>query len=302
MNKRGQFFTIVAILLIALIFLSFEIFSIFREKQSVKTRVETMDSFLHSIEENLERQLFISGYRTIFEAQNYTATYISYISNVDAFFEEAFFNGTVNGAPSDIMLGVTYQDIIDSINSKASKINVNIIIENTTVDVSQDDPWHVKFTMVSDFIMRDNQNLALWQKKQIINAFVPIEEFEDPFFIVETNRLVSRKINRTIYEGNYVVGADYSNLRDHVDKKYYTNNSDAPSFLKRMTGDFSSDPNGIESFVNALELSSQGILPEDKSLVDHIYFSGSNPPWTTVPGMQAWFKIDDGHKSRYQIP
>ncbi len=297
MNKRGQLFTILAILLIGLMFLSFEIFSYIHERGAVKTRVSTMDSFLHSIEKNLERQMYISGYRIIFLAENETFVTASYI-DVDAFFNEAFFNGTVNNEVTDILLGATQDDILDSLNEKARKINVNITMQNISIDVSQTDPWHVKFTLSSYFIMKDRENLARWERQQNISGFIPIENFEDPLYIWGSGVLgISQIITPTIYEGNYTI----SNLNDHLDQGYYAANPDAPSFLGRLRGDLSPDENGIESFVNKDKFLAQGLPNYEKSSVDYIYFSSDNPSYESVAGMPPWFRIDVDHKPKYGL-
>jgi len=154
------------------------------------------------------------------------------------------------------------------------------------------------FKVTTNFTMRDKSGLARWDKKQEITAFIPVEGFEDPVYIINTNGLVPRKINRSIYS-EFIVGGDVSNLLDHVNKGYYLATSDAPSFLDRLRGDLSPDANGIESLVNLPELSTQGIPTSDKTAVDHIYFSANNPSASTVPGMPSWFKIDSEHLSIY---
>ena len=47
---------------------AFEIFSVVEQRQPIKMRISSMDSFLFSLEENLERQVYISGFRIIFLA------------------------------------------------------------------------------------------------------------------------------------------------------------------------------------------------------------------------------------------
>jgi len=301
-SKKAQFFSILAILIISLMFFSFEIFSVISERNVIKTRVSTMDNFLNSVEENLERQMFISGFRIIFLAENYITSTGDYI-NVDSVFNEAFFNGTIYGVNDSILLGATYDDLLISLNQKAKKINVDITLTNSTINISQDDPWNVKFTLTSDFVMEDKEGLAKWEKTQVISAFIPVTDFEDPIYVVNTLAKVSRKINKTIYEGNYVSGADVSNLLSHVNNGYYAENSDAPSFLKRLEGSVSADPNGIESFVNIPEISQQGITTYEKTTMDYIYFSTNNPPYYSVSGMPAWFYIDneDDHLNKYQV-
>lgn len=302
--KKGQVFTIIAVFLVVLSFLSFEFFAFLQENKSVKTRVSTMDSFLDSVEENLERQIYISGFRILFLAESEIVSTGNYIGDIDAFFQEAFFNGTVNGIQeTSILPGATYSDLVNSLNDKAASINVNISLNNSKLYVNQSDPWNLDVTLVSDFLMFDKNNLARWDKVQVISAAIPVKFFEDPVFTVNSLARVSRKINQTIYEGNYVIGTDVSNLQDHVDKGYYAANVNAPSFLRRFEGDLSADPNGIESFVNIPELSAQGIATYDKTTIDYIYFSTNNPVHYGVTGMYSWFRIDsdDNHFVKYNV-
>lgn len=300
-EKKGQLFTILGIMLILLMFLSLDIYSSIRDKNVIKTRVKTMDNFLNSMEKNLERQLYISGFRIILLAENQMTITGDYILDRDYFFNEAFFNGTVNGIPQEIMYEALSDNITSSVNAKASKINVEVTITHTNLSVSQEDPWNVKFTIESEFLMRDRQNLAQWNKIQKVSAYVPIEKFFDPVFLVNTkNKLTPLKINQTPYEGNYVSGVDYSNLIDHVNKGYFAANPAAPSFLNRIEGNLSSDPNGIETFVNVPKLSTIA-LEKDKTVVDYIYFSNDNPTYISVPEVNSWFKIDNNHKPKYNI-
>jgi Flp pilus assembly protein TadG len=300
-NKRAQLFTALSIVLIGLMFISFEIFSYFHERQTIKTRVSSMDNFLFSIEKNLERQMYISGFRILFLAENDIASSGRYV-DVDVFFNEAFFNGTVNGVSNDTFLsGSTYNDFINSINNKSVKINVEIILTNSTINVTQVDPWNVKFTLTSDFVMSDKQGLARWDKRQVISTLIPIIGFEDPLYVVNCYSRLSRKINKTVYDGNYANGFDVSNLLNHVNNKYYSTSSDAPSFLDRMEGKLSANPNGIESFVIIPELQSQGIPTTVKSTVDHVYFSGEDILHYGVDGMPSWFRIDDNHYIKYNL-
>jgi hypothetical protein len=316
-NKKGQVFTLIAISLIVLMFLSIQIYSHLREKEMIKTRVKSMDSFMTSIEKNLERQIYISGFRTIFLAIDQISTNGLYINNLDEFVNESFFNGSVGGVPQNLMNGVTRNALVESVNEKAVKINVNVSMNNTFINITQEDPWRIKVTMLSDFILEDVQGLARWEKKQNITDYIDISGFQDPFYLVNTNGKmgspkIAGKINQTIYEGIYNVSGDISNLLDYFNKGYYTNNSNAPSFLHRLQGDFSSDPNGIESFVDTdvlASLSSEiGPLTTwdnpvgTKSVVDYIYFdTGSSVAGVNIAGMPSRFKIDNSRKPRYQL-
>jgi len=301
-NKKAQFFTLIAIFLIILMFLSFEMYSLLNKDDSAKTRVLSMGNFLLSVEENLERQTYISGFRIIFLAEDQIATSGNYVSNFNSFFNEAFFNGTINGEPENsIMPGATYNDIVDSINNKAKKINVNITLTNPNITITQNDPWNVEVNLTLEIIMKDKANLASWEKTENISTKIPVTFFEDPIYVVNSSAKISRKINQTSYEGNYVNGEDFSNLIDHLNRGYYAANPDAPSFLNRLQGDLSSDENGIESFVYIPDFSAQGIPILDKTIIDYLYFSSQNPPYHAVEGMPSWFKIDYAHDEKYGL-
>ena len=85
-SKKAQLFTILAIALVILMLLSLEVYSSLREKQAVKKRVETMDSFLHAIEGNLENQAYIAGYRIILLAEEDISKNGIYVNDIQDFF------------------------------------------------------------------------------------------------------------------------------------------------------------------------------------------------------------------------
>ena len=76
----------------------------------------------------------------------------------------------------------------------------------------------------------------------------------------------------------------------------------------RFEGNFSADPNGIESFVNKEDFGRQGIVIDtEKNSIDHIYLNplnntdgcrfqliGPSPP-------ELYFRMDNAHKDRYNL-
>lgn len=305
MNKKGQIFTLIAISLIVLMFLSVEVYSHIREKNAIKDRVKSMDSFLQALEKNLERQAYISGFRIIFLGISQRVAKGTYVTNLQDFSEEAFFNGTVDGVASELMIGATLDDLVESVNEKARKINVNISMLNTNISMSQDDPWTVKFVIASDFVMRDLQGLASWNRTQNVTAYIPVTSFEDPLYLKSAGGR-GRKINQTIFEGEYNVSGDVSNLSEHMQKGYFANNTNAPSFLGRLTGVLSASDFGIESFVDTNNLTTDKqneFDPTDtKSVIDYIYFDATDTTTgNSIVGIPSRFRIDNAHKSRYQL-
>ena len=299
-NKKAQIFTLIAISLIALLFVSYSVYSYAENRDSIKTRVQSMDNFLFSLEKDLQREIYVFGFRTIFLAEDQITKSGNYISNLDDFFQKAFFNGTVYGNNSDILTGVTYEDLLDLINQKSEKINVEIISTNPTLQVLHQDPWHISFIFTFNLTMQDKSALATWNKQENITAQVEVEGFEDPIYLLNTNGKITNKINKTIYQP-FVEGVSVSNLAIHSRNSFYINTTLSPSFLNRLQGNLAPDENGIESLVYLPDLTQQGIIVKQKSVVDHIYFSDNNPDSHNIQGMPNWFRINQEHLDLYGV-
>ena len=289
-NKKAMVFTLLAIALLSLFLASYGFYSISKDRKSINRRIETMNNYIFSIEKNLPRQLFISGFRMIFLSTKEVIDTGDYITDINSTFQELFYNGTINNKQQDLMIGVTFSGIIDAINDKAREININVSLTNPTLIVFQEDPWNVKITLKTDLMIIDSANLAVWNRSLVTSAYVPITSFEDPLYIINSNGLLTNKYNKTIYT-TFVQGADVSNLLDHTETPYYINSTLAPSFLDRLEGKTSPDINGIESLVYLPDLSTQGIELKSKSVVDYIYFSNSNPTSYQIQGMPSWLGL-----------
>ncbi len=305
-SKRGIFFTTLAIVILLLFILTLTLYSNIKERKTIQKRIETLNSLVFSIEENIPRQLRTAGFRIVFLFEKRIAETGSYISDVEGGFQEAFFEGTIYGDTNTeietVMAGATFQDILSSLKEKSANVNVDIDIINPSIFIKQIDPWHIEITLSSNLIIKDKGNLALWNKTANITAYTPIESLEDPLYLINTNGLVTNKIIKTPYS-NFVQGSDISNLSLHSTKSYYIASITAPSLLDRLQGINSPNENGIESLVNLAKLSSQGVQTKDKSIVDYIYFSNSNPFACNVlpAGMPSWFKLDASHLATYQV-
>ena len=93
-KKKGVVFTLIAILIISLFLVSFISFSGYRERKTIEKRVETLNNYVLSLEQDMQRKLYISGYRIIFIFEKEIAETGTYTSGFDAKFDELFFSGT----------------------------------------------------------------------------------------------------------------------------------------------------------------------------------------------------------------
>ena len=299
MNKKGMFFTIIVLVLLSLFLVTYTFYSDVKNRDPIQKRITTMDNFLFSIEKDLPRQLYISGFITIFLVEKQILETGRYNSDIDNTFQEAFFEGEINDIPQEIMIGATFNDISSNIQEKARKLNINITMTNPNLTITQTDPWNVKVSLRTSLFMEDNNDLATWNKTQVFEAFIPIKDFEDPFYTINTQGLVINKIRESPFE-TFVEGSNVSNLLNHSLESYYIESDTAPSFLDRLQGVTVANQNGIESLVNLQKLSSQGINIKSKSAVDYIYFSELSPESCNIQGMPSWFRLDTEHLLVYQ--
>ncbi len=300
MNRRGVFFTLVVIAAISLFLISYTFYKNYSSRDTIHDRVNTLNNFLFSVEENLERQIFISGFRSIFIMQKESIENGFYISNVSHSLNELFFNGTFNSVDQPIMLGATFSDLQVDILQKANKINADIFLSNPSIFIRQSDPWNIEVVFNVELNAQDQGNLVRWNKTQTYYSKIPIKDFEDPLYLLNTGGAISNKIIQTPFT-NFTSGSSTANLNNHTSSKYYKSNPQAPSYLNRLQGSNLADENGIESFVYSPQLSNQGITPKDKSLVDYIYFSSDNPISCRITGMPSWFKVDQQHLDDYGL-
>ncbi len=293
--RKGIFFTSIAILIVSLLIITYTAYSAAGERKTIQRRIETMNTFAHSLEQDISRKIFISGFRSIFTFENKIIETGLYISSVNDSFQEMFFNGSLNGNAQSIMIGATLTDILDSIITIGDKVNIKVNITNAKVIIDQTDPWNVRVKLTGNFTIKDSGNLASWERELSTESFIPIFYFDDPIYIIKTGGIIIQKINQTIYPT-----FDSSSLLIHTQQNYYKSSSDAPSFLDRLEGNLgANNENGIESLVNLQNLESKGISINQKSIVDHIYFSSSNPIYCQASGMPSWFYLDNSHLALY---
>ncbi len=295
-SKKAQIFTVLTIAIIALFFISYEVYSILQTQSNLKDRVLSIDSFVFSLEQDLNRKLYAFGFRTIFLAEDYLTQTGGYIQNFSELTQEAFFNGTINNQESQILAGVYYDDLIQTINQKSEKINANVNITNTEIKVYQTNPWQITFEFSFNLLVEDKSQLAKWDKQELIITNIPITGFEDPLYTINTNSLVTNTINQTIYT---LPTSNTDTLLNHTEQGLYIASTSAPNFIQRLEGNLTPNSNGITSLVYIPSLTQQGITSQDKSIQDYIYFSDENPTSSQVSGMPSWFYLDDDSVSNY---
>ncbi len=289
-------------IIISLFALSYSFVSNTNQRDSVQKRVETLNNYVFSVEEDISRSLFVLGFRTIFivEQDVLSPVWVP-ATNFTLVFQESFFNGSYKGTHQALTDGANFTYMVTTLNASAQKVNAIISLQNVSVYVTQEDPWNVKFVMKSRLIVQDVGNLVSWDKEFLTSADVPIRYFDDPIYLVNTNKFYSNKAIKTPYDPL----SNPANLLNHVVNSHYINYSGAPSFIDRLEGKFTvTSIYGVESLVNTQKLSNEGFAVQAKSVRDYIYFSASNPKpicKVNLPGSPYFIWLDDAGLDIYGV-
>jgi len=310
-NKKGLFYIIVSSMLVIVfivIFLAYKQYSLADRQRVTETRIRTINDFIRDIESDSPRVIFISGFRSLIAVEDYVARKGHYLNDSEELFRVAFYNGTVNNTAVDVLVNSTYSDYLRKLKEIAGRIGIDIDINVTRIELFQQSPWSVTVNVTALISLTDRKGLARWGFNKTYSANVSILSIRDPVYSVATRGLVPNAINISSITDldNGFVGPsnDTTSLSTHVNYSYYVHNSQAPSFLMRLEGNFnSSECCGIESFIYMPRLSEQGFtVNSSRSIIDYIYFSNDSiitahydATACNVKNMQSWFIIDTRH-------
>ena len=303
MDKKAIFYTTAAIALTIVIIVTYSAYNTYRlndRMDAIQTRIETVNFFIKDVESDLNKGAFIAGFRTFLGFNQFIVSNGTFLDDVDARFNEAFINGTINNQPLSLMEGSTFTDWANKISAEANKVGIKFNFTVNNVKLNQTDPWSIDVGLNITLDIRDERNASYWIRQRYLTTKIGIVGFEDPSYIVNSNGRVPNTIVKSNIT-NFVVNGDVTNLMMHANNSYYTVHNDSPNFLMRLEGNLGSSPQGIESLVNLAEFQDQGLALKDRSVIDYIYFGNQSTANFRINNTPTWFKIDSGHLDFYQV-
>jgi len=288
LNKKAFYFTTIAIALSIVVILSFKINNEYGLKDAMEvidTRVDTTNNFIEDLENDLEKAIFIVGFRSLLSLEDYLMNKNDPIEPPKFFgtdlgitlndaFDEVFRLGTINSEKMILMENNTFLNWTKKMKEQANKTDIVLDFTINGVTISQSEPWKVDISVNLKIDVQDKQNIASWTRNKIFSKKINITGFVDPLYLVNTDGVANNTIRETIYS-NWP-----ADLSAHLTNAYYREHMDAPNYLDRFENK-NSGSNGIESLVVG-RLKDEGITVSVKSAVDHIYFGATSPPSCTV--------------------
>lgn len=306
LNKKGIFFTFIAIGLVSLLVYSFAINTgyIYRNSMFViETRVDTINNFIKDVDTDINRGFYISSFRSMLAIGDFITANNTFMPDMDATFEEALINATIMNESHSLLTGASFTDWTEKIKDEASKIDIIIDFIISNITLNQSDPWKVNAEMDIAYNITDKKQTASWMKSNHIEIELSILGLEDPIYSLNT---YGKKINKII-QANETNFNDFDVLKNHISNSYYIASERGPSFLMRLEGNFSNSTDGIESIVNLKALEIQGLSIKNASAVDYIYFSNESISSCIInetineTASYNWFRLDDSDSYHLNI-
>jgi hypothetical protein len=273
MNKKGVFFTILAI------FVSVMLVALFSSKLAfpVDSDVEINTlriSFFHDFNNDLrnsylERALYVSVYNSLDDA-------VSFVGNNDFLILEAQYNLFVDNC----LKGITpsycddeasfayWADIIKDKVYDDFGINFNYSITGD-VYINQTKPFSIFVSIPITYELSDDFVNRLWDST-IIETEVSITGLKDPLLLKKVG--IDRVIYRDpIIEAGMINNPDpHGGFLNHYNDKTYIMSDFGPSFLMRLQGLTDSSDQGIQTLLTAGTVDHYNNM----SYVDYMYIEG----------------------------
>jgi hypothetical protein len=299
MNKRGIFFTTLALVFILIIlFLASSQEKLLTRASSEGQRIHTMDVYVSSMEEDMSRATYIAGFRSLIGLEEHVSASGEYLPDFDAAFMEMFVNGTYNGTQYAIMDDSTFTDFTASFATLARTQGIVTDVEVLDVDAYHTSPWEVTVNVTVALHVSDTARTASFDRTTVVTTAIPIESIKDPLYTVGTRGRAPHTVQQSTLAHPYITAAnDTSTLQRIVNSTFYVASPQGPTFIQRFTGNLSPSQNGIASLVKISELQAQDIpVSTCRSVVDYLYFGTANTDNYRIVNMDSnTFWLDINH-------
>jgi hypothetical protein len=308
MMRRGVVYTIVALLLLLVVYSVFTTQSrrtAADSAQSTADRVHNVNLFLQNLGKDSERAAYIAGFRSFIAMEQHIASNGHFFNDTGAAFKEAFLQGSVENTSYLIMQNSSFGEYLQRVRVAAA--SEGITFNATVVDVRlwQIEPWHVLVNYTLEINVTDLRGTASWQATRTFVGAVPITDLRDPLFTNGTLGRIQRVVRQTNvsqFVDDTGDANDTTQLMAHFNNSYYAAMGRGPSMLMRFSGNLSDSPFGIESLVDTDELTTQGLTVDSGvSVVDYEYFTAIPATACGVQNIPSEMKFTDNDLEVYGI-
>ncbi len=303
LNKKAIVFTFISVILVSILIIAFLININNRSKSNIQVtnvKTETLNSFVKSLNSSfIPDALKVSSNQVMISLLDYESNKSIYINDINDYFKKVMETGDYNGERQDGMFieDLDYRltialDEIKTLAQEQGAVFEYSPIDYSTIKIFQRDPWHVVISLKFSYTLKDVKNEINWNiKDREISAVLNVENYRDPLYLLEIGK-ISLMITKTPYTQREF--QDINKFNDHIIKGYFAANSGAPSFIKRLAGDFSPSLYGIESLLDPVYYYQNELYSNaDYQFINQVLGE-------CVDDMPDSFKLDVSHLNYYQ--
>ena len=319
-NKKGMFFTLIAIIMVIAIILFFTPnYEYLPQMSQIPTkivRVTKANNLMRNFKTTLvERELQSSSYYAVKQLLQCIDNQSMFSDDLQADFAEILLNGTLNGGDLATECGIDYMtgrnlplrlNELRNVSEKELHLFTNFSVLNITIYQSNETGFD-SFAVDLNLNIKMDAGLAGWDTNTTITTTHEVEGFDDPYYLANAN--FTNKINFS-----NITNWTTSLVFDHIDAMHYVFEEQAPSFLMRFENNNNkSSCCGIESLINPYDLN---ISDEPWSYVDYCFYghecndsrSGNKSLWN-ITGISSgneterfyMFKLEIYHIDKYDL-
>ena len=291
MNRKAIFFTLMSILIIELVVMSYLI-SIDtnhnRRIPTIENRIKVADAYNKRIKDSiLDKLVKVASYKAMQELIANPKDYSS-IEELNGYFTSIVFNGTIpyikGGITSieNVTLNSTLKKLTQVMNNT---FHINAFFNPKKLEIFQSEltgPWLFAVNFSFDYFI--GTNLGEWNMTGTsIIVTVPVIGLRDPLYLHHASTY--EMFFRRSYDENIVWNNE--TLLNFIANKTYRHEPKAPNFIQRIMNSVSNSTCcGVESFINPEDISSLG-GHEDESYVDYCFFGKK----CHTPDYDIYYKI-----------
>ena len=284
MNKKAVVFSFIVIVLISVILIAFLVNlsnkNIQSKIQDVNIRIETINSFTRNLNDDLipqaikssSNQAVLSWLDYLDHSNNVTTTltpltgeFITSSVSLNDNLKNAVVFGNYD---KNLLIGgglielkhmydgstnYTFPSILEEIQILAFNSGLNFTYDdpqNYEYQITQISPWEISISVrITNYKLSDMKGEVFWNfEDRVYYTVLNVTNFVDPFMLVLDNKTIN--INSTGFIPGPAGTFTDQNFRLFYTRPEFIAHNDAPSFLKRLKGDPSSDANGIETVLD----------------------------------------------------
>ncbi|HLD86917.1 MAG TPA: hypothetical protein VJB12_02540 [Candidatus Nanoarchaeia archaeon] len=302
MGKKGIFFTLIALTLVAILIIVFaRTINTSKDSGATFTRIQFIDAFVKDAQDSfLPLASRASSYRAIQAASAYMNATGQFLQDPEHDLASAMVNGTI-GADA-VMVNSTltnFTDYLEILAKESHGIDMEITVHDARF--SQSSPWQVDIEVNASILAIGD--VGNWSREGLlVRSSVPIEGFYDPQYLVG-----GAGYGHIFQKSNFSAGPwNLSMLDSFITKGEYLRieGSSAPSFLER----FKSTPLSSECCAIESTIEPDRVSPSDqqKSYVDYQFFADSvacEDLYSISSGNfpHPGFKLDFAHVVLYNV-